>query len=135
MAKVNVDLVLEQLNIRKTELRKKMLQLFLTNQQPQSLLKIKKFVNTITTDRVTIYRELGKLQKLNLIESVDINGETYYELTKKHHHHASCDKCKKLVCLPCHEKNNNNNKNLLGWQKIKHQVLIKGLCGSCSKKV
>ncbi len=134
MMKDNPELILERLGLRKTNLRKKLIQLFVNNQNPLPLLKIKKSVSSITTDRVTIYRELEKLQKYNLIESVDINGVNYYELTKKHHHHANCYRCKKIICLPCYEKNKPIDKSLFGWQKIKHQVLIKGLCNNCGNK-
>lgn len=127
-----VDYILNQQGLRKTNLRKKLLTFFMANSGPQTLIKVKKAVSAVTTDRVTLYRELERLQEVNLVESLVINNATSYELVDKHHHHAVCEKCKKVRCLPCH--NSNKNDGLAGWKKIKHQVLISGLCSNCAKK-
>ncbi len=49
----------------------------------------------------TIYRTIEILIKNNLLTKIDVGDNRYrYEIrTNKHHHHAVCLKCKKMICL------------------------------------
>ena len=124
-----IEEILKKYKLRKTNLRFVLLSYILKHKGPQSLQKIKKAVSQITSDRVTLYRELERLQANGVIEAIVLENEINYELVDKHHHHAICEGCGRVVCLPCHSKE--TTVELSGWQKIKHQVLISGLCKRC----
>jgi Fe2+ or Zn2+ uptake regulation protein len=82
----------------------------------------------------TIYRNLQKLEDLNLISRVHINGiTTRYEKIKPPHHHFICSKChsikdletpKQKTCLSCISRNSD-----VQMQSIISTII--GICPSC----
>ncbi|MBT4942135.1 MAG: transcriptional repressor [Candidatus Magasanikbacteria bacterium] len=79
-------------------------------------------------NKVTVYRNINALEELALV-SVDIfNGEKRYCVKEKQHHHITCTKCGKSNCLPCHHV----FKTIKDFSQIDHQVVISGICVSCT---
>lgn len=128
---VTPELIISQHGLRKTTLRLSLLTFFIKNTGPRTLPLIKQNIKKITDDRVTLYRELERLVGAGVIDELMINGESCYELAEKHHHHAVCDSCQKVVCLPCSETKKIGG--LKGWKRLTHQVVVNGLCGGCNK--
>lgn len=56
----------------------------------------------VSVDLVTVYRNLGMLQKLGLVTAVGLHdGQMRYEVRhgREHHHHIQCRGCGKIVDL------------------------------------
>lgn len=123
------ELIISQYGLRKTTLRVTLLTFFINHQGPQKLAKVRAAVKRISGDRVTLYRELEKLTSLSILSKVGVEGVDCYELNERHHDHAVCNNCKKIICLPCTHKDKIVVK---GWKNIVHQVIVKGLCKHCS---
>jgi len=80
-------------------------------------------------DRVSIYRILECLTKLDAIHSVfRLHGEEHYEKHEtNHHHHAVCEGCEKTTCIPCTIR----QKKISGFRQIHHSFVFTGLCVKC----
>lgn len=86
----------------------------------------------------TVYRNLGLLKSLNIVNKINFNGKNHYELNTGdgHYHHLICLKCgesQKLDFCPL---------EFLDWKKIlknsfkvkKHRFEIFGYCSACMDK-
>lgn len=84
----------------------------------------------------TVYRNVKALQSEKQIVRVDVPGEPprWELLQKDHHHHFLCESCDKLFkvngCLV-------NFAALLpkGYTLSEHEILLRGYCDSCSKRL
>jgi len=91
---------------------------------------IKKLVNI---DRVSVYRNLELLEKLNLIRpAINIHGEQFYEKNdgEHHHHHIVCTECLETECVDCNEPKVKQTKK---FNNINHLLIFTGVCNSCNK--
>jgi len=83
----------------------------------------------------TVYRNLKTLIKDGRLKGLDLpGGSMVYEMSEKeHHHHFSCLGCKKVfdvdVCFVKFDK-------LIpeGFSLHQHEILLSGLCKTCSTK-
>ena len=83
----------------------------------------------------TVYRNIKALVEGGEVSTVELPGEAprYEAAGKDHHHHFRCSRCEKVfelggACLP-------DLKNALprGFRVTSHEVLVHGVCASCSK--
>jgi len=81
----------------------------------------------------TVYRNLKALINEEELISVDMpGGVVLYEIPhSEHHHHFSCVKCSKVFDV---EACKFNFQKLIpeGFQLSKHEILLSGLCRTCS---
>lgn len=88
-------------------------------------------------DRSTLYRTLKLFVDLGLVVSADTgDGETYYEITKPHHHHH-------LVCRQCGKEQEIEHTLLqrmfdqvfqqYGFKANTDHLVLFGVCGECSR--
>jgi Fe2+ or Zn2+ uptake regulation protein len=90
---------LKQQGCRITKVRKLIVQTFQQRRLPITELEIRNALRHkgTTANKTTIYRELGVLKKLRLINEVEFgDGKKRYELDRDHHHHLICIGCKKI---------------------------------------
>lgn len=93
----------------------------------------KQIIESIEINKVSVYRNLKALTKLNLIRpAINIRGEQFYEKNnnENHHHHIVCTKCLKTSCVDCSEPKLKSNQK---FNNINHLLIFTGICNSCTK--
>ncbi|GAB4141895.1 MAG: transcriptional repressor [Patescibacteria group bacterium] len=129
--KKKIEKILLERNLRKTESRLRILQLFFRECNEFSADEI--FAKLSKIDLATIYRNLEIFVDENILE-VKISGITkIYSLSSSisNHHHAKCEKCKKLFPISCSNLELSDiPKNFLVFR---HSVEIFGVCEKCNK--
>lgn len=82
----------------------------------------------------TVYRTIKLLCKKNQIHPILLDGETLYEASGKgHHHHFSCNSCKKVFTLhicPVNLPAGSIYEN--GFIVQSHELTLYGLCPDCA---
>lgn len=83
-----------------------------------------------TLDKVSVYRTLDLLERVDIIHPVLKKGDAqYYEIhSEDHHHHIVCNECDEDTCVPC----NIEEKPIKGFKNIHHAVVLTGVCNSCN---
>lgn len=91
-------------------------------------------VDTIPTlSKTTVYNTLKIFMDANLVKSLNLyENEKRYDIIEDNHSHFVCEKCDNIYDIPYEDT------NLLpeGYEKFKiteKQILLKGICESCSK--
>jgi Fur family transcriptional regulator, ferric uptake regulator len=129
---------LDNLGLKKTELRLAVLKILGEAKSPLSADEISQKLKRMSFDRATLFRTLKTFSEKNLISSIDLGeGCQRYEIncvTHHHHHHIICSQCKKIeivpFCIP------NEFKDFLtgrGYQEITHRMDFSGICKICYK--
>ncbi len=84
----------------------------------------------------TVYRGLAALENAGLIQSIQLADKKRYERSNKgHHDHLVCTKCGDIKEF-CDSKIEMRQKQVaqdLSFHMTGHQLLIFGICQSCSK--
>ena len=86
----------------------------------------------------SIYRSLAALESAGLVHAVDLGGaERHFELVHpdgSHHHHVVCDRCGRTLAFtdPDLERAIAAVGERLGADVDAHDVVLRGLCRSCS---
>ncbi|WP_434120857.1 Fur family transcriptional regulator [Salinicoccus roseus] len=123
-------------NLKITQKRMRMIELFLQEDRYLSAKDIQELMNKdypgISYD--TIYRNLYTLKDIEVLEQTTLSGEMHYKIacTTHHHHHFICDECgdtKVIRYCPVETWQNE-----LDDVEIKnHKVELYGLCGVCRR--
>lgn len=108
----------------------------LLDREPQSIGELTKIIGG-TIDRASIYRVLALFESLNIVERLPIGWKHKFELSDtftKHHHHATCIRCGKVV--PFEESNTiklelKRQAEAIGFLETNHQLEIRGICSTC----
>ena len=132
--------ILKDVGLKTTPARSAILAVFSEQCGPVNALHIFKKVKNKDINQVTVYRALSSLEKLGVLNRVDLRKDSvYYELADTHHHHH-------IVCLSCGKT---EEFELCDAGKILKEVLKKssqfkavkdhsfelfGICKACSKK-
>ncbi len=128
---------LKQKGCRLTTVRKAILSLFATANNPLSSLDIQKSLtkNKIRANKTTVYRELDFLKNLNIIEEFQFSDRIKrYEISSDHHHHIICIKCNKTECVTLAENLKKQEKIIEKNKKFKivnHSLEFYGFCHAC----
>lgn len=91
-------------------------------------------------DRSTVYRSVKSLEKAGIIKKIYQGWKYKIELADDfhgHHHHAICNKCKKILELqqdPKLENILNSVASSVGFTMTDHDLEISGLCNDCALK-
>lgn len=133
--------ILDQYDLRKTKCREDVLHFFISHAE-LALSQQEIFYHLQQHyDRATLYRTLKSFDEKGMIHRVNLAGsETKYALDQAvlkdndrfdSHIHFQCAKCEKTVCLsdfPIYEPSLPT-----GYEKIKSEFLITGICKECNK--
>ena len=131
--------ILQSHSLRKTNIRKKILDLFLQSTYALSLSAIESSFEKL--DRTTLYRTLKTFEKKGIIHrAVDGTNHPKFALCKTtygledqqaHHAHFHCTSCENTICL-----NHLRVPNLPNLDKIYRihevQYIIFGICPDCN---
>ena len=132
---------LEQSNLRKTAIRKEVLQLFL--KAKGNALSSRDIESQLENpDRITLYRTLRTFEEKGLIhQAVDGSGKNRYALCSDdceghdhhdEHAHFHCKKCDKTICL---EDVHVPSVNLSNDYQLEHaQLVLTGVCSNCQQE-
>ncbi len=89
-------------------------------------------------DTATAYRMLESFREAGLVKRIDLaQGRALYESSGRHHHHALCTECGKIVdveaCLP--KSLDEQVRKAAGFAQIRdHALEFFGLCTRCAKR-
>lgn len=129
-----------------TNIKEAILKSFISANKPISIPEIQKeLINKkLSPNKTTIYREIYKLEKENIIKEVFIDSKIkQYELIneEEHHHHIVCTNCNKVFEFsPPKEIEDNlkklekelNKKN--NFKITDHSFEFFGICNKCNNK-
>lgn len=128
-----------QKELRLTKARRGLIQLFSVSPAPLSAPQIlrKLWRAGMQVDKTTVYRELERWEKLNLIEKYRLaDSEISYELKRPHHHHLVCLNCEKVENVTFDEKKLRQEEARTRIEKkfvtLHHSLEFFGLCKTCN---
>lgn len=93
----------------------------------------------VAVNKTTVYRELERFRKLNLVQVVDFGDKKqYFEWSsEEHHHHFVCLECDLVEDVELDERDLARQERGLvrenGWSVLKHSLEFFGLCARCQK--
>jgi Fe2+ or Zn2+ uptake regulation protein len=90
----------------------------------------------IAAGRASIYRTLEHLERLHLVQRIDIGGDAAgYERVDlaEHHHHLVCESCGQLAPFadPALERAIEAVSGATDFEVATHEVVLRGLCPIC----
>ncbi|MEX2108346.1 MAG: Fur family transcriptional regulator [Solirubrobacterales bacterium] len=128
---------LEQAGHRSGGSRRKVVELLAKERCAVTALEIDRRLESV--GRATVYRTLEQLEKLHLIQRVQIGGDSAgYERVdaEAHHHHLVCEACGLLS--PFSSKDLEEAIEAVSHQTdftvAAHDVVLRGTCPSCSSR-
>lgn len=92
---------------------------------------------SVPIDRASIYRTVTLLERLGIIQRLQIGWKYRLELSDAyhhHHHHLTCNHCGTTISLPENEELEKLMDTLAQAQHFtmqRHQLEIQGLCKNC----
>lgn len=124
---------------RVTGARQAILEFLRNERRPLSAREILESLPSSKCDLVTVYRSLGMLQELGLVQRFDFgDGVARFELIGEHghgqhHHHLVCRQCSRVVeledCFPVEWEQAIAERN--GFSGVTHRLEFFGLCPAC----
>jgi len=99
----------------------------------KGIFSAKQVVERTRLGKVSVYRNLELLEKLNLIRpAITVRGQRFYEKNndENHHHHIICTKCLKTSCIDCNEPKITSEEK---YKNINHLLIFTGTCNTCAK--
>ena len=99
----------------------------------KGIFSAKQIITRAKLGKVSVYRNLELLEKLNLIRpAINVKGEQFYEKNNNdnHHHHIICSNCLKTSCVKCSEPKIKTKEK---FQNINHLLIFTGICDTCAK--
>ncbi|WP_235297059.1 Fur family transcriptional regulator [Portibacter marinus] len=129
---------LEEKKIRITPMRQLLLEFFMENDGTFGLQELED--EFPKSDRITIYRTLKTFEDKGIIHSINNGiGEVKYALCNEHctpvhhidqHPHFQCERCEQITCIDSLVIPEMRLPS--GFLKKEMELMIKGLCPSCS---
>ncbi|MFA6050819.1 MAG: Fur family transcriptional regulator [Candidatus Paceibacterota bacterium] len=128
--------LLKDAHLKVTEARLAVLSVFSSQCKPLSVEDISQKLKGKKIDLVTIYRTLASLEKVGIVNRVDLRRDAaYYELSDHHHHHIICTSCGKTEEFEECEIEGMLAKAVKKSKKFKslsgHSFELFGLCTKC----
>jgi Fur family transcriptional regulator, ferric uptake regulator len=124
---------------RVTGAREAILDSLRRERRPMTAREVSESLRLTKCDLATVYRSLGMLQELCLVQRFDFgDGIARYELIGEHghghhHHHLVCQRCSRVVeiqdCFPAEMEQAIARRN--GFKKVTHRLEFFGLCPTC----
>lgn len=101
--------------------------------------EVRKALGSSRCDLATVYRSVGMLVELKLVQRFDFgDGVARFELIGEHghghhHHHLVCQRCTRIVeiedCFPEELERSIAERN--GFKAVTHRLEFFGLCPDC----
>jgi Fur family ferric uptake transcriptional regulator len=86
--------------------------------------------------RASVYRTLDQLDRLRLVQRVEIGGDAagYERVDAEHHHHLVCEECGRLSPFASEalEKAIEAISRDADFEVVAHDVVLRGRCTTCS---
>lgn len=126
-------------NIRPTEARKVILQVFFQNPTPLTASDIssQRIIKGCGIDPVTVYRTIERFVHNKILTRLEfLEGKFRYELTiNAHHHHAICQKCGTIIDIDdCVDKSMEQKvEKKTRFIITSHKLEFFGLCSHCQQ--
>jgi Fe2+ or Zn2+ uptake regulation protein len=108
--------------------RQSVLQYLQKQKQPRSAKEIHESISKFGIDKVTIYRVLELFVNIGIVFEEKLFSESLFYMSDNPHHHAFCQKCHYIECVPCH----NEIAKPKNFSSINHSLMISGICKNCS---
>lgn len=128
-------LQLKEKELKVTPARLLVLEVLLHAKKPLSVTEIMHTLNTQQVDLATIYRNVEVLTLQGLIQEVRLSSEkALYEIGSRHHHHAVCTVCGKVVELEACDVSGLEQlaQKASGFKSIaSHSLEFFGVCKTC----
>jgi Fur family ferric uptake transcriptional regulator len=119
---MKIEQIIEDKNLKLTNARKELLELFVASNKPLSFEDMKAHLKM---DKATFYRNVSKFESEAILSSFESNDKKrYYEISQTPHAHFVCNKCKEIECIK--EK---FSYELDGY--LIEDVIFKGVCPKC----
>jgi len=118
---------------RNTKIKKQITGIFGEVKYPISAAEI---LSKVKANKTTVYREISSFISDGLVREIDFgDGKKRYELVSRgHHHHLICSKCKKVDDIVLDEDPILSKVEKLSKFKIEsHSLEFFGLCSNCQK--
>jgi Fur family transcriptional regulator, ferric uptake regulator len=136
MTKDDIYYKIRSLKGRITDVRKKIVQIFLDSDCLMSGADILGNLNKVKLypNRSTLFRELLYLTKNNIVIKNNISGIDYYEIPHEHHHHLVCLNCKAISKVEIGNHLEKQEKQIAKQNKfniINHSLEFYGYCREC----
>jgi Fur family transcriptional regulator, ferric uptake regulator len=107
--------------------------------RPMTVREISEALRGTRCDLVTVYRSMGMLEELKLVQRFDFgDGVARFELIGEHghghhHHHLVCQQCTRIVeiedCFPAELEQSIARRN--GFKAVTHRLEFFGVCPDC----
>ena len=134
--KEKINKLLDSAKLKRTESRKKILDVLLKAASPQTADEIISAIGKSGPNKVTVYRTLESIVEAGIVHRAFIDGRSqYYELGNKcteHqcHPHFVCSDCGRTLCLPEVSVPMVSNAPA-GFVINRQKVRLEGLCPKC----
>ena len=131
--------VLRSCALRLTKTRKALIELFSRHETPLSVPDIVRELKRVQlgVNKTTVYRELERLGKLHIVETVRLGDrKQYYELVSRgHHHHLVCLRCDRVADIDVDETGLLLEERKVSREKnfaiVRHSLEFFGVCTEC----
>lgn len=125
--------------LRLTRTREAFVGIFSASRAPLSVPEILRALGKIgvIVNKTTAYRELERLEKSGIVESVRLGDrKRYYELASRdHHHHLVCVGCERVEDIDMDEQELVSQERKAGRERgfaiLRHSLEFFGLCRDC----
>ena len=132
--------ILQANSLRLTRARREFVALLSTAPKPLSASQILESLveRGVAVNKTTVYRELERFRKLNLVQVIDFGDKKqYFEWSsEEHHHHFVCLECDKIEEVSLDERDLiREQKKLIeerGLSVFRHSLEFFGLCKFCN---
>jgi len=124
---------------RVTGARQAIIEALRKERRPMTVREISEALRGVRCDLVTVYRSMGMLEELKLVQRFDFgDGVARFELIGEHghghhHHHLVCKRCTRIVeiedCFPEELERSIALRN--GFKSVTHRLEFFGVCPDC----
>jgi Fur family transcriptional regulator, ferric uptake regulator len=126
---------LDQAGYRSGAARREVVALLASEQCAVTALEIDRRLDSV--GRASVYRTLDQLERLHLVQRVEIGGDAAgYERVdpEQHHHHLVCEECGKLAPFASDalEEAIEGISRATDFEVAAHDVVLRGTCATCT---
>lgn len=127
---------LDEAGYRSGAARRRVVELLASEHCAVTALQIDRRLESV--GRASVYRTLDQLERLRLVQRVEIGGGAAgYERTdaEGHHHHIVCERCGRLAPFssPALEREIEAVSRRADFEVSNHDVVLRGLCPRCRR--